>query len=252
MNTTKILRLLNAFTLAITLFVNYWVNTDGNSGRSVGEISDAYPTLITPAGYAFSIWALIYSLLIGFVVIQWSAKRPEELITRISGWFILSNLANAGWIFTFLAEQFWLSVILMFVLLGSLVVLTLRLITLDFSRWANRVFIRNAIMIYLGWIVAASVVNVSAALVSNRWGGAFLSPEAWGILMISTATLVYLFLLKQIRAVASAGVGIWALVAITVARDSTAFGIEVAAWGAVIVLAGGIFTLLLLGRQKRT
>jgi len=251
MTTTKILRILNVLTLGLTLFVNYWVNTDGNSGRNVGEISDAYPTLITPAGYAFSIWALIYTLLIGFVVMQWSSKRPEGMVKQIGGWFILSNLANSGWIFTFLAEQFWLSVILIFTLLGSLVMLTLRLSQLDYSRsLVSRIFVRNAIMIYCGWVIAASVVNVSAALVADTWDGAFLSMEAWGILMISTATLIYLFMLKRVEAIPSAGVGIWALIAITVARGSSAFGVVVAAWGAVIVLAGAIIALLVLRRRK--
>ena len=40
------------------------------TGNSIGDISDLYPVRITPAGYAFSIWGLIYTLLGIFVVSQ--------------------------------------------------------------------------------------------------------------------------------------------------------------------------------------
>ncbi len=38
------------------------------TGKSVGEISDSFPVRITPAGYAFSIWGLIYTLQAIFVL----------------------------------------------------------------------------------------------------------------------------------------------------------------------------------------
>jgi predicted permease len=38
------------------------------TGPSIGEISDRYPTYIVPAGYAFTIWSLIFALSLGYAV----------------------------------------------------------------------------------------------------------------------------------------------------------------------------------------
>ena len=234
----RLLRVLNTLSLGFTLFVNYWVNTSGNPGRSVGEISDAYPTLITPAGYAFAIWGIIYLLLISFVVFQWSGKRPGDLISRVGPWFIVSNLANAAWIFAFLHEEFWLSVAFMFILLSSLLALVWRL---QIAIWDGGLriifFVWWPIAIYLGWIVTASVVNVAATLVASGWDGLGLSESTWGILMIAVATAVYLLLTFKRNLRESAGVGCWALVAIIVARGDGAPMVTTTAWMAVGILA---------------
>ena len=44
----------------VTLAVNILVNARPIAGRTTGQISDSFPVLFTPAGYVFSIWALIY------------------------------------------------------------------------------------------------------------------------------------------------------------------------------------------------
>lgn len=45
------------------IIVNVLAVTLPLGGNSTGEISDKYKTYMTPAGYAFSIWSLIYLLL---------------------------------------------------------------------------------------------------------------------------------------------------------------------------------------------
>ena len=46
-----------------------------------------YPVLLTPAGYAFSIWGLIYLLLAGFVIYQFvPASWKRDSITRLGYW----------------------------------------------------------------------------------------------------------------------------------------------------------------------
>ncbi len=40
------------------------------AGRSVGEVSDATRALITPAGYAFSIWGPIFAGALAWAVYQ--------------------------------------------------------------------------------------------------------------------------------------------------------------------------------------
>ena len=239
----SVLRILNALTLLITLAVNGYGGAVGFNGRNVGEVSDAYPTFITPAGYAFSIWSVIYLLLIGFVVYQFVGKRREDLIQQVGPWFIVSNLANSAWIVAFLSEAFGLSVLLMFTLLFSLVVMVVRLRIATWDGGLREIFfVWWPIAIYLGWIVAASVVNVAATLVAAGWEGAPFSPELWSIIMISIATLVYLFLIATRNLRESAGVGIWAILAISVAMSEKAPSVAVACYVAI-----GILSLAILG-----
>jgi hypothetical protein len=56
-----------------------------------------YNTLIAPTGYAFSIWGLIYLMLIMFVGYQWYSyyKLKQDAEIRQTGiWLSLANIAN--------------------------------------------------------------------------------------------------------------------------------------------------------------
>ncbi|MNN46568.1 hypothetical protein D3C81_1609530 [compost metagenome] len=61
-------------------------------GNSTGEISDKYHTHLTPAGYAFSIWSLIYLLLAGFIIYQFRQNSgSRDSVQSIGIWFVCSN-----------------------------------------------------------------------------------------------------------------------------------------------------------------
>jgi len=215
-----ILLLINTLTLIFALVMNSLQGSQLFDGTTVGEISAKYETLFTPAGYAFTIWGIIYLMLIAFVAYQWIAwfKRKEDKELILTGWwFALGNLANGLWIVAWLNEQMGISVLIMLVLLFSLIVLTvrLRLETWDAPVRINA-FVWWPICIYLGWIIVATVANISVFLVSIGWQGGFISPEIWSIIIIVAATLIYLLLIKTRNMRESAVVGIWALVAIAI------------------------------------
>jgi hypothetical protein len=44
------------------------LGTNGFAGGSIGTISRKYENDIVPDGWAFSIWGIIYTLLLGFVI----------------------------------------------------------------------------------------------------------------------------------------------------------------------------------------
>ena len=86
------LRLANAIAFVACVAVN------GFAGGSVGTISHKYPTKIVPDGWAFSIWGIIYTLLIGFVGYQFQTSTPSSsaIVNRVGGLFLLSNAFNAA------------------------------------------------------------------------------------------------------------------------------------------------------------
>lgn len=213
-----VLLLANTLSLLATLIVNYTAGTGVLHSQSIGEVSDQYPTLVTPADYAFSIWGFIYLLLIAFVAYQWVGwfkGRKEESLNKAGGWFFLANLFNALWVVAFVHEAFGLSVLLMFLLLFSLVRLLVRL---EMEIWDAPLriiaFVWWPICVYTGWIVLATVTNVAVYLKTFDLLSELLSAELWAVLVLILAGLIYLFLVWSRNMREAALVGIWGLVAI--------------------------------------
>ena len=122
------LRFANIAAFAITLAINSLANTTVFNGRTTGQVSDLYPTLITPAGYVFAIWGIIYALLLVFVIYQALPGQKEKLFQKqIGALFILSCLLNCVWFFLWQYDFITISVVVMFGLLASLVAIYLRL-----------------------------------------------------------------------------------------------------------------------------
>lgn len=210
--------IINTLTLLFVLLINYLSNTDFFNSKTVGEVSKQYDTLFTPAGYAFAIWGLIYSGLIVFVCYQWylwNRKKNLEIISRTSWWFAIANMANGIWVVLWVQEYIGFSVLIMFILLISLIMLAIRL-RLEVYDAPNSVifFVWWPLTIYLGWIVLATVANISAFLKSTQWDGGPFSGEIWTIILILTSTLIYILLIYFRNMREAAMVGVWGLVAI--------------------------------------
>lgn len=209
---------LNTNSLLTALIVNFLSNRGVFNSKTIGEVSMKYNTLFTPAGYAFSIWAIIYLLLISFVVYQWyiwvKEKREEETL-RMGWWFTLANIANAVWVIVWVNEYTTVSVGVMLVLLFSLIQLVRRL---NLETWdaplPTIIFVWWPICIYMGWIILATVANVSAFLVSIGWEGGFLRQAGWTIVMILISTFIYALLIYKRNMREAAIAGVWGLVAI--------------------------------------
>ncbi len=70
-NSSSILKYANILFFALTVVVNSLAgSTSIIGGRNTANVSDANPSLVTPAGYVFSIWGIIYILLGVFVIYQ--------------------------------------------------------------------------------------------------------------------------------------------------------------------------------------
>jgi len=82
---TKLLQVANLVAFAATIVVNTLASTVGLFGAQTGALSDGIRNLFVPSGLTFSVWGVIYLLLLGFTVAQarglFSADRqaPEPL-----------------------------------------------------------------------------------------------------------------------------------------------------------------------------
>jgi hypothetical protein len=173
---------LQSLALLAVIYINYLANSLPINGKTTGELSGFYPNYFVPAGITFSIWGIIYLLLIVYVVQSWLVKPNSSTPFKSDRyvWFILSSFGNAGWIFAWHYQLIWLSMGLMLLLLFSLI--RLYLLTRN-DRWTLRV----PTSIYLGWITVATIANATTLLVDLGWKGGFLSEPAWAIIMMTIA-----------------------------------------------------------------
>lgn len=250
---------INGLALAGVILVNYLANALPVNGLTTGEVAGRHPHLFVPAAYAFSIWGLIYLLLAGFVGYQiWSLAtgdpRGHRVVRLTGGLFVISCLANMGWILAWHHEAFWLSVALMFTLLTSLVALYLRLeVSTRMVRPRERICVEWPVSVYLGWICVASIANVATALAASGWEGGALGAAFWGPLMVLAGCAIGVFVLRwRGDIVLAAAIG-WALVALMVRHWSTdtsqARSMVVASAGAVAVL---VIVAWRYGHQRET
>jgi hypothetical protein len=233
MKKTVLLIVLNSISLLFALIMNGLSGSSVFNGKTVGEVSSRYDTLIAPAGYAFSIWGLIYLLLVMFVGYQWYCyyKLKEDTdIKQTNIWFALVNVANGLWIIAWLNEALGISVFLILVMLVSLISITVKL-RLELWDAPKRTifFIWWPIAIYLGWIIVATVSNVAAYLVSLGWMGGILSENIWTILLIVIASIIYVWLVWGRNLRETAMVGVWAFVAISVSHWNDYMSIAIVA-----------------------
>jgi translocator protein len=227
-------------TTLVTLVMNGLANALPIAGRTTGEISDAFPVLVTPAGYVFSIWGLIYLGLAGYAIWQsLSAQADHPRARALAGPVTIANLANATWIV--LWHNLWIgsSLLVMFVLLGALIVVYLRLRGVAPRRRpvtrAERIWAYGTFSVYLGWITVATVANVTVALYDAGWGGGFLPPAVWAAIAVVVATLLGVRMLARYTDLPYAAVLVWAFI-----------GIVVSQWGITVVVGTAIVGVLAL------
>ncbi|MGA2682865.1 MAG: tryptophan-rich sensory protein [Candidatus Bathyarchaeia archaeon] len=97
---TVFLRFGNIAAFIITLVVNGLAGVGVLNGRTTAQVSNLYSSLVTPAGYVFAIWGMIYALLFIFIIYQTlPSKKDKQFQKQVSGLFILSSLFNCIWIF---------------------------------------------------------------------------------------------------------------------------------------------------------
>jgi benzodiazapine receptor len=249
---TILLQSLNIVAFILTLVVNGLASSVGLNGRTTAEVSDLYPTLVTPAGYVFAIWGVIYALLLVFVVFQaLPSQREKSFLRSISVFFVLSSVLNVSWLLLWHYDQIVLSVVLMFALLATLITIYLRLnIGKAAVSWKEKACVHLPFSVYLGWITVASIANVAAALVSVQWDGFGLTGDRWGALVIAVALLITLTVIATRKDVAYGLVLIWALVGIAV-NQSAHQDIVVTAEVSAVIIAIALVAAVLFSKLKR-
>lgn len=250
-----VLRWGNIVVFALTVLVNSLAgSTTIIGGKYTAQISDASPTLITPAGYVFSIWGIIYILMGVFVIFQaLPSQQGKGYLKRISWLFALSGLINIVWLFFWQFEYLSVSVVLMFLLLATLILIYLRLgVGKSRVTLSERLAVHLPFSVYLGWITIASIANVAATLVSFNWDGFGISPDTWATVVVAVALIITVLMLIIRKDVAYSLVIIWALFGIGVKQSGNQTIVMVTEITAAIIAIALIAGILFDNFRKKT
>jgi hypothetical protein len=207
------------------IIVNIVSNIFPPNGLNVGVLSNTLlaPVQVTPANYAFAIWGLIYTGLIGFGLYQLQPSQQQNPRLQQGGYLlVLACVAQSAWIYLFLARLFILSVVAMFGILLSLIWLYQRLeIGRERVSPPERWLIQIPISIYLSWISVATIVNVASTLYIRNWNGWGIAPTGWTVIMMVVAAGIATAVITQRHDLTYLLVTVWTLIAIAIRQIQT-------------------------------
>ncbi|QJX47195.1 tryptophan-rich sensory protein [Hymenobacter taeanensis] len=187
------------------------------NGQTNAQVSYKYPTPLTPAGYAFSIWGLIFLSLLAYAIWQLRpAQRRNLLPDAVARPLVWANLLTGLWLVVFAYELLVPSMLVMLGILASLAVVYGRarqLVRRADAPWYSSI----PFGLYLGWISVATVVNVTLALGTKWQPDAELSLQLAIVLVGITAGLALSVTWRFAELAYPAAVA-WGLLGIYVAR----------------------------------
>lgn len=262
MKNDKLRQFLVVFSVVTMIVMNYLSNEGVFGGMTNKQISEKYPTLITPAGYAFSIWGLIFLGVLGFAIYQALPSQQTNPRFRAVGWWVVLNtLCNAIWSPLFNNEQIGIALIVILVMLFSVAIIEQRLLmrprvpvvapdldaTLPESpaSAAETWLARIPFSVYFGWLTIATILNVAVYLKATEFELLNTSEETWAIGVLIVGLVVGAWIFNRYRSVAYILVFAWAYVAIAV--EQSGYGtVQIAAGagaiGAVLLAISGVIS----------
>ena len=234
-----------AATIGVVLF--NWVAATGRlAGTDTAAISAKYETLVTPAGYAFSIWTVIYVGLVAFSVFQLLPSNVARF-RPVRTLYIFTCALNCAWLYFWHQDQ----IVVCFVIIVALCValFAINAIIREPESTADAWIAKGTFGLYFGWVTAAMLVNFSIML-------KFLSvavpetPLAVVLILLAAvlAVLVRIRLTNYFYPLAIA----WALTAIAVKQSGQTAVVVASAVGVIACLIASLsFVMSLKSSETR-
>ena len=176
-----------------------------------GNVSDQYFLDITPGGWAFSIWGVIYTWQALWHIYGWSfVFRPKATrsISLVTYWlFGVANFGNITWIYLWgnyqivAALPFIMAIPLFLILSLSFTAWRTYKATSALQKnertktdlWATRILVHNGIAFYATWVSIAWLLNV--AMVAHYFGSLSLTDAGTlSLSLLLLEILVWFFL----------------------------------------------------------
>lgn len=221
--------------LASTGFVN---------GVLTSDVSNRYPTVITPAGWAFTIWLVIYVGSAGFSVYQLLPAKLAQF-RNVRTLYLASCVLNCLWLWLWHSYQIAGSVVVMVGLWTVLMMIVVRF--REAGTFADALFGKGVFGLYFGWITAAAFINILVLLVALDVS---MSPTLWnaiGTLALLIAAAMAVFARFRLRNYLAPLAIAWAATGIGVGQSGNTL-IVIAS--AICLIAGLIMAISFVMDQK--
>ena len=228
--------LVPAATVGVIAF-NWLAATGRLGGVDTGDVSDKYSTLVTPAGYAFSIWSLIYVGLIAFSILQ---ALPANIgrFRPVRTPYIFTCALNCAWLYFWHEEQ----IVICFVIIVALclTLLFMNFVLRDPESLADRWFAKAPFEIYFGWVTAATLVNLAVMLKFLNVDMGRSMETLFAVLVILVATALAMLVRVKLTSYLYPLAIAWALTAIAVKQSGQTAIVTAAAAGVVACLIASV------------
>lgn len=220
-------------------------------GQTPGEFAADGDATLRVAGYAFSIWGVIYLGLLAYAVRQVLPATGESDMLTVFGWPSVAALLGIGWwIVASAADWKAATVVLIFASAAVLIV------PLAIQGRAIRALSRRDRDLWLtiwplallaGWLTIAAPVNLLTVATSAEALPAALPPTGWAIVAVVAVVAAALLMTARLRISAYALPIAWGLVGVFAAEQARNPTLAFAALGAAgVVLVGAVILVFRL------
>ena len=220
--------------VAVNLALNGLAGAGLLFGVQTGAVSDGVPTGVTPAGWTFGIWAVIFLMLVVYAGFQALPARRGPRYDAPAVPFAVANVLTGLWQVPWLLRYFGASLAVIVGVLACLVWLYVvhdRMRLRENELWAMHI----PGSYFLAWIAVATALNATILLKTLGWTG----PEAvWAPAVVLVVATVGAWLLSRTGDTAVAAVLLWAFAGIYAAHaGATATVVALAVAAAAVVVA---------------
>ncbi|KAJ1617833.1 hypothetical protein T492DRAFT_1096982 [Pavlovales sp. CCMP2436] len=156
---------LDALAFALQCAVVFGGNAGLFGGKTNKEVSDKYKTLVTPAGWAFAIWGIIYFWELG-AVFYILATPASHLLADCSSWWIVGSALQALWSLAFAYEQTSLAAVLLTGIAACFCECG-RVLASGEAAGLDWLLVLLPVSLHAGWACAATLVGWNLAAVAR-------------------------------------------------------------------------------------
>lgn len=155
----------------IVIVINYLSSAGIIFPYTQSEVSDMHTNLLAPAGFAFSIWSVIYlgvAITLLTPLVGWGKEElRRDFEDHIASYYIAWMVLNAIWIITWSYDWIFVSLL---AIVAYAIVLTLAAKNVDRhpSFDTNRWLVTYPLGLHAGWLLTASYANIMTLLAKNN------------------------------------------------------------------------------------
>jgi hypothetical protein len=144
-----------------------------STGLNIGQISDANPTYITPDGRTFSVWGVIYTLLLIYTIYQaLPSHHDDKQLVASRPYVIGAFILNGIWLFLWTNYLWWIQWLDIVLYLVALIYVY-RHLNINYSgsdkSWQYIVSVYSGFSANVAWVTAATVISTTTTFRNSGW-----------------------------------------------------------------------------------